>query len=468
MRTKGLLLALAAALVSCAWGSSAQAAWPTKTFAPYVYLDAGDGIQITNILAATGQKYYTLCFVIADSSGNPTWDAGSVSSGYYASQINSLRSSGGDIIISFGGAGGDELAYVTSSASTLQSKYQSVITKYNCTWLDFDIEGDNASNHTANHTRNTALKALQTANPGLQISFTLPADASGLDSNSTDLLSDAKSKGLVIRTVNAMTMDFGNADGQSESSVADQTAAAVHSQVNSIDSTIKIGMTPMIGQNDVKAEVFSESDAKTVLSFANANSYIDHLAFWSSDRDNGSGGKNSTASDTYSGIVQNTWDFTNIFKPFTSGSSGSGGFSGNYKIIDRNSGKAVVVQGASLVNNAACILYTYNGSGNDEWTAIQLSDGHYEFQNLKSGLAMVVKGASTTTGAAVIQYTFGGSNTNDEWDIHDLGTGYYEITNVNSSLALDVAGAGTANGTIIDQYTYHSGTNQQFQLISVP
>lgn len=143
-------------------------------------------------------------------------------------------------------------------------------------------------------------------------------------------------------------------------------------------------------------------------------------------------------------------------------------YGGKYKIIDSHSGKAVVVQGASLSNSAPCILYTFNATGNDEWNAIELADGHYEFQNVKSNLAMVVQSASTAAGAAVVQYTFGGTNTNDEWDITDLGNGSFKIINVMSGLALDVKGAGTTNGTVIDQAAYTGASNQQFQLVAVP
>ena len=45
-----------------------------------------------------------------------------------------------------------------------------------------------------------------------------------------------------------------------------------------------IGVTPMIGQNDDPAEVFTEADAHTLVSFAQS-SHLGRLAFWSVDRD---------------------------------------------------------------------------------------------------------------------------------------------------------------------------------------
>jgi hypothetical protein len=50
------------------------------------------------------------------------------------------------------------------------------------------------------------------------------------------------------------------------------------------DTYANIGVTPMIGQNDDSAEVFTEPDAQTLVSFAQANG-LGRLAFWSVDRD---------------------------------------------------------------------------------------------------------------------------------------------------------------------------------------
>jgi chitinase len=298
----------------------AQGAFPAHVFSPYMQVDTGDNLQISSVFTATGQKYYTMAFVIPDGSGSPTWGGTgqSVASGYYSSQINSIRSSGGDVVFSFGGAGGQELALTTTDATTLKNKYEAVVTKYNATWLDFDIEESVHLNTSKNQLRNTALKMLQDAHPGLQITYTLPADTdTGLDSASNALLNDAKSKGLVVHNVNALAMDYGyNLNGRSMSTMATQTATAVHTDVNTVDSTIPIGITIMVGQNDVTAEVFQLSDITPLLNFANANSWVDELGIWSVNRDNGTS-RNTTASDLHSGIAQNTWDFTNGFKSFS-------------------------------------------------------------------------------------------------------------------------------------------------------
>ena len=48
---------------------------------------------------------------------------------------------GGDVIISFGGANGVELAQSCTTVTALANAYQSIIDRYLLTSVDFDIEG---------------------------------------------------------------------------------------------------------------------------------------------------------------------------------------------------------------------------------------------------------------------------------------------------------------------------------------
>ena len=161
--------------------------------------------------------------------------------------------------------------------------------------------------------------------------------------------------------------------------------------------------------------------------------------------------------------------FKNI-KSWVKSSSGNTDLPGHYKILNRNSGLAIVVQSASNSNGAAVIQYTYTSSSpsNDEWALQRLSDGNYEVVNRNSGLAMVVQSASTSPGAQIIQYAFGGSKTNDEWQIVDVTGGYFKLVNAYSGLTLGVPGSSTSNGTQLDQETDTGASNQQWQVISVP
>ena len=94
-------------------------------------------------------------------------------------------------------------------------------------------------------------------------------------------------------------------------------AEDVHSQLTSagLTSTL-VGVTPMIGQNDSQGEIFSLSDAQTLLNFANGASYVNRLSMWSLARDNGSCSGQSYASPTCSGVTENPYGFTAAFKTY--------------------------------------------------------------------------------------------------------------------------------------------------------
>jgi len=47
----------------------------------------------------------------------------------------------------------------------------------------------------------------------------------------------------------------------------------------------KVGVTPMIGVNDVTCENFRTSDASVLVNFAQANSFINLLAYWEQNAD---------------------------------------------------------------------------------------------------------------------------------------------------------------------------------------
>jgi hypothetical protein len=331
-----LILASAATAGGILFGrgtaAHAASALPSEYFAPYSDVTMSTTLQ--SVTQSTGQKYYTLAFITGNGC-NAYW-AGTIplsQTGIYIpnldSDISYIRSQGGDVVVSFGGEAGQELAQTCSTVSTLQAQYQAVVTKYGATHLDFDIEGGEERDATTYARRNSALAALQQANPGLTISFTLPSATTGLDdsfpTNSVTLLKDAVAKGVNVNIVNLMTMDYGSAQSQmGQDSIS--AATGLHTQLQQIYPSktssqlwAMVGITPMIGQNDSSGEIFSLSNAQQVLTFAQQNK-IGELAFWEVSRDNGSCAGSTIASDKCSGVSQSTYAFINALKAFTNGS----------------------------------------------------------------------------------------------------------------------------------------------------
>jgi hypothetical protein len=172
-----LFVSKRASIRAAAIHPASGAGWPNRVFAPYMYLGTGDQFQLARCDDECGQIFYPLAFIIAAPTNQPAWDRRfPMEENLYADQITTIRARGDDVIVSFGGEAGKELALTEPDAARLQAQYQFVIDRYQFTGLDFDIEGKALENARVNAPRNTALAGLQAPNPALIISYTLPVD----------------------------------------------------------------------------------------------------------------------------------------------------------------------------------------------------------------------------------------------------------------------------------------------------
>jgi hypothetical protein len=276
----------------------------------------------------TGSQYYTLAFIISGGGCAAAWGGVTpIDQDFLLEDIQHLRAQGGNVIVSFGGAAGVELGQACSTVSSLQAQYQAVIDRYDFTRLDFDIEGGASADPASITRRNQAIAGLQadaiSAGKPVKVSYTLPVLPTGLTADGLNLLNDAVAHGVTIDVVNIMAMDYGSvAPPDKMGANAIQAANSVFGQLQAIYPAktaaqiwAMIGVTPMIGLNDVSPEVFTLSDAQALLTFAQQND-IAQLAMWSMTRDQQCPG-NPSVSATCSGITQSPWDFMNIFKSFT-------------------------------------------------------------------------------------------------------------------------------------------------------
>ena len=187
----------------------------------------------------------------------PSWDGRiPMEHNLYRDQIDAIRQRGGDVIMSFGGEAGKELANEIDDPAQLEAAYQKVIDQYKFTWLDFDVEGNNLDKgKTDSERRNTVLASLQKKNPGLIISYTLPVDPNGLSEQSQALLADARAKGVKVHSANLMVMFFGKkftGKGKSEGELGIESANKAHEQLQKINPAIKVGLCPCLGRNGSK------------------------------------------------------------------------------------------------------------------------------------------------------------------------------------------------------------------------
>jgi chitinase len=437
-RTSALLAAALAVAGTLSYSSAALAAgpaFPAHYSAPYLQISDADVGDMAADLSATGTRFFTLAFFTPQNGCTPIWEANGTGVGSFKSQISSLQAAGGNVIPSFGGAEGGELAQTCTNTASLTAAYANVVNTYGTNRLDFDIEGGVLNDTAATARRNSALAALQAQNPAVQVDYTLAVDPGGLPSRELDLLRDAKNKGVRVSVVNLMVMDY--YDGQPVINDALSSARATAPQLASLYgiSTAAaygmMGLTPIAGRNDDGA-VFSQNDARTLESFAAANG-VAELSFWElHDYDRATG-----------------WAYSRIFNAITGGTTPPPPPGGT---ITGYGGKCVDVAGAATANGTKIAIYTCNGSVAQKWSVSGSS-----LQAL--GKCMDVTGAGTADGTKVQLYDCNGTGA-QQWT-HNSANQY---VNTGSGKCLDATGPSSADGTPLQIWTCGGGANQVWTL----
>ncbi|KUL22738.1 chitinase [Actinoplanes awajinensis subsp. mycoplanecinus] len=346
-------MALAAAVVGAAGfvalAPEAQAATtsriPAHVFAPY--FEAYNGDSLNGLSQQSGNNFLTLAFVQTASAGSCTalWNGTTaISSATFGADITAIRARGGDVIPSFGGYaadnGGTELADSCTSVDAIAAEFQRVITTYDVTRIDLDIEDNSLNRPDGIDRRNKAVKKVEdwAAATGrlVQFTYTLPTTPTGLAPSGLAVLQNAAQNQARIDIVNIMTFDY--YDGVThDMAAATQTAATgLVSQLKGVwpgktDAQYwnQVGIIEMNGQDDyandtgnLSAEVFTLANATTVTNWAKAKG-IGALSFWALQRDNGGCPGQAPGERNCSGVAQSTWQFSQLMRSFTSGATSS-------------------------------------------------------------------------------------------------------------------------------------------------
>ncbi|WP_371664160.1 alpha-L-fucosidase [Streptomyces sp. NBC_00280] len=112
--------------------------------------------------------------------------------------------------------------------------------------------------------------------------------------------------------------------------------------------------------------------------------------------------------------------------------------------------------GGSTTFGANLKQWTWDGSPNLQWQAVDVGNGYYRLVNRTTGMVADGWGA-TSDGAVARQAAWNGGN-NQQWTITHRGAGQYSIANRTSGLVLD-GGGNVASGSVTKQWTYGSSTN---------
>ncbi|WP_416968057.1 alpha-L-fucosidase [Streptomyces sp. 4F14] len=129
--------------------------------------------------------------------------------------------------------------------------------------------------------------------------------------------------------------------------------------------------------------------------------------------------------------------------------------SARFRITNVTSGLALD-SGGDVASGAGLKQWTWDGSPNLQWQAVETGDGWYKLVNQGNGMVADGWGA-TADGSAARQAAWNGSAA-QQWRIVHRGDGRHTIANRVTGLVLDGGGA-VPSGSVTKQWTYGSSTN---------
>ena len=455
-------LPTAAALAALALTAIAQATEVAPYFETWAY---GGGFTPTTLMqakSAGGVMAATMAFGVSGGGCSLGGGLEANMSGAGKTDIANFQAAGGRVILSFGGASGTYLENACSDDG-MYNLVKSVLDTTGARAIDFDVEGSQLDIGSLNTRRNNVAKRLQAAYPGLYVSFTLPVDPTGLESDGLTVVRSANAAGVNVSMVNVMAMDYGDAStamGQR----AISAATATFNQIKPIfagktDAQLwaMIGVTPMIGVNDTQSEVFRQADASQLTTFAQQKG-LGLLSYWALQRDMPGG---SDYND-FSLVNTKAYEFYKIMAAAKSTQPGALA-DGTYTITSAFSGKCVDIAAASTANSAQVQQYQCNGTGAQKFAITNMGQGWYRLINTNSGKAIDIAAASTADGAKVQQYTDNGTTAQRFSIKPGSDSTTFVITNEGSGKCLDVADWSTNDSGKIQQWSCSGNVNQAWR-----
>ncbi|HWF55114.1 MAG TPA: chitinase [Solirubrobacteraceae bacterium] len=340
VRVAGLLAVLCAAgatafLLSRPVQRAAATKIAASRFSPYVDVTLTPTYPFETP-SANPVANVTLGFVVAARTGpcTPSWGdyytlAEAQSGLGLDARIRQVQAEGGDPTVSFGGADNTELANSCASLPALTAAYGSVLDRYHLTSVDFDIEGAALGEAAANERRAAAIAALQRARAGapLDVWLTLPVAPQGFEADGLGAIRAMLAARVTLTGVNLLAMDFptGSVPGGGMLRATERALSAAHAQIEGLYRETRLpwtsagvwnhlGVTVMVGQNDVAGQRFTVGDARGLRAFVAAH-HVARVSIWSLNRDRQCGSvfaQVGVHSNTCSGVEQTPLEFTDV------------------------------------------------------------------------------------------------------------------------------------------------------------
>ncbi|MGP4085050.1 RICIN domain-containing protein [Streptomyces sp. KR55] len=136
----------------------------------------------------------------------------------------------------------------------------------------------------------------------------------------------------------------------------------------------------------------------------------------------------------------------------------------SYVLVNRGSGKALDVAGASTADGAALSQWARHDGANQRFQFVDSGGGYYRLKAQHSGKVLDVLNNSAADHADIVQW--GDANSaNQQFRLADSSDGYVRLISRSSGKAGEVQNASTADGAKVVQFTDWGGANQQWQLV---
>jgi alpha-L-fucosidase len=120
--------------------------------------------------------------------------------------------------------------------------------------------------------------------------------------------------------------------------------------------------------------------------------------------------------------------------------------------------------GGNVPSGSSLKQWTWNGSTNLQWQAVELGNGYYKLVNRANGM-VADGGGATTNGSPALEAPWNGGN-NQQWRLRYQGGGKHWIVNRATGLVLD-GGGNVPSGSVTRQWSGSSSTNVLWTLTAL-
>ncbi|NUP40500.1 MAG: alpha-L-fucosidase, partial [Streptomyces sp.] len=124
----------------------------------------------------------------------------------------------------------------------------------------------------------------------------------------------------------------------------------------------------------------------------------------------------------------------------------------------------VLDSGGNVPGGSNLKQWTWNGSTNLQWQAVELGNGYYKLVNRANGM-VADGGGATTNGSPALEATWTGGNS-QQWQLSYQGGDRYWIRNRATGLVLD-GGGDVPSGSVTKQWSGNSSTDVQWTFTKV-